>query len=206
MGFAIVGENHFLASGHPNGARDLPPHLGLIESTDAGRTWESVSRIGKSDFHVLRSGDRRTYGWSTTSGRLEVTTDRSRWSDRGEMALVDLAVDPQDDRNLLAAVATSDTEVVVRESHDGGKNWIDLDAPESLVRLDWPSDGQAWGVASNGLVYTRDGDDWTRQGRLAAAAEAITSDRDSWYAAADEAIHRSDDGGETWEIVVEYDD
>ena len=39
--------------GHP-----LPPALGLIRSPEAGKTWESVSELGTSDFHAIsRSGD-----------------------------------------------------------------------------------------------------------------------------------------------------
>ncbi len=39
MGFSIVGPNRFLGSGHPDAREQkLPPLLGLIESTDAGKT------------------------------------------------------------------------------------------------------------------------------------------------------------------------
>lgn len=208
MGFSVVGRDHFLASGHPNGARELPPHLGLIESTDAGRSWRSVSRMGESDFHVLRSGARRTYGWSSTSGRLAVTTDRRSWTDRGEMALVDLALDPDDDGQLIAAVAESETRVALRASDDAGKSWSDVrDAPE-LVRLDWPSDDTAWGVGADGTVFRRstDGNDWSRRGTLPPPVQAIASHGGQWYAAAGEAIHRSTDEGRRWQVVVQYDD
>jgi hypothetical protein len=36
MGFTIVGPNRFLGSGHPDLRDDLPPLLGLIESTNRG--------------------------------------------------------------------------------------------------------------------------------------------------------------------------
>jgi hypothetical protein len=57
MGFTVVGPNRFLGSGHP-ATDDLPPLLGLIESTDAGKTWEHVSLLGEADSHVLRSAGR----------------------------------------------------------------------------------------------------------------------------------------------------
>src|SRR5512146_2926265 len=53
MGFAVVGPDHFYASGHPGEGADLPDPVGLIESTDAGRTWRALSRQGKSDFHTV---------------------------------------------------------------------------------------------------------------------------------------------------------
>lgn len=52
MGFSIVGPNRFLGSGHPDAReQELPPLLGLIESTDAGRTWQPISLLGEADFH-----------------------------------------------------------------------------------------------------------------------------------------------------------
>ena len=35
MGFAVVGPDRFLGSGHPDGHEQLPPFLGLIEVTVA---------------------------------------------------------------------------------------------------------------------------------------------------------------------------
>ncbi len=47
MGFTVAGPDRFLGSGHPdpNAAREggLSPLLGLIESRDAGRSWQSIS-------------------------------------------------------------------------------------------------------------------------------------------------------------------
>ena len=43
MAFTMVGPDHFLASSHLDLRDDLPAHLGLIESTDAAATWQSVS-------------------------------------------------------------------------------------------------------------------------------------------------------------------
>jgi hypothetical protein len=48
MGFAVAGPDHFYASGHPGEGADLPNPVGLIESTDAGRTWRALSRQGLS--------------------------------------------------------------------------------------------------------------------------------------------------------------
>ena len=54
----FTGPDQLIASGHPSGDSTLPPALGLIRSDDAGKTWESVSELGTSDFHALsRSGD-----------------------------------------------------------------------------------------------------------------------------------------------------
>lgn len=60
MGFAIVGPGRFLGSGHPDGREQLPPFLGLIESRDAGRSWDAVSLQGEVDFHVLEASGQWT--------------------------------------------------------------------------------------------------------------------------------------------------
>jgi hypothetical protein len=73
MGFTVVGPRHFLGSGHPdlNEAREkgLPPHLGLIESNDAGKTWRPVSLLGAADFHILRTSGTRIYGYDASGDR-----------------------------------------------------------------------------------------------------------------------------------------
>ena len=52
------GPGELLATGHPDGGA-LPENLGLIRSGDAGDTWESVSGLGKTDYHILQvAGDR----------------------------------------------------------------------------------------------------------------------------------------------------
>lgn len=54
MGFT-GGTDHgvLYASGHPGEGSDLPNPLGLIGSTDGGKTWDQLSRQGESDFHAL---------------------------------------------------------------------------------------------------------------------------------------------------------
>jgi hypothetical protein len=73
MGFTVAGPDHFLGSGHPdfNKDQDLPPLLGLIESTDARQTWEPISLLGRADFHVLEAVEgRRVFGFDSSGARL----------------------------------------------------------------------------------------------------------------------------------------
>jgi len=50
MGFAVSGPGTFQASGHPAAGVDLPVPVGLIKSTNAGRTWTSLARGGEFSF------------------------------------------------------------------------------------------------------------------------------------------------------------
>src|SRR5688572_4328930 len=100
----FTGPDVLLASGNPSGDSTLPPALGLIRSSDAGKTWESVSELGTSDFHALaRSGDLLV---APRYGQAQILLSR----DEGKtfeprvapMALVDLAADPRDPKRWAA--------------------------------------------------------------------------------------------------------
>jgi len=83
MGFAVAAPGYFLGSGHPDLRDDLPPLLGLIESRDAGETWQPVSLLGEVDFHVLRVEGRHIVGYDATRGRILASGDEGRtWNDR----------------------------------------------------------------------------------------------------------------------------
>ena len=62
MGFTVVGPNHFLASGHPGPDQDGPSNVGLLESTDGGRSWQTLSLAGQADFHALTTSHGVIYG------------------------------------------------------------------------------------------------------------------------------------------------
>jgi len=53
--------------------------LGLIESTDAGRTWSTLSLHGRADFHGLAFAHGLVYGYDSTSGQFMATRDRKIW-------------------------------------------------------------------------------------------------------------------------------
>jgi hypothetical protein len=52
MGFQGV-EDGFFASGHPAEGSDLKNPLGLVKSTDSGKTLDKIAFYGESDFHFL---------------------------------------------------------------------------------------------------------------------------------------------------------
>jgi Sortilin, neurotensin receptor 3, len=203
MGFTIVGPNRFLGSGHPdiNEAREknLPSLLGLIESTDSGESWESISLLGEADFHVLRFAGERVYGYDATNDRLLVSADRGRtWNELERPGpMVDLAVDPGDERRIVAT-----TEEGLFESRDGGRSWNRVG--EAVGLLAWPTRDRLYLVAGGGQVFAgrNGGRLLARRGEVGGQPAAMLAQtaNELYVALHDGTIKRSSDGGASWVV------
>lgn len=199
MGFTVAGPDHFLGSGHPDNV-EQPPLLGLIESRDRGRAWESVSLLGQADFHVLRAVGGRVYGYDVTNERLMVSTDGGRsWTERRPPAVLDLAPDPARPTRLVAA-----TERGLLVSGDSGASWQALG--EDIGLLAWPAPDALYLLTGEGVVL-RSGDggrSWDRTGDIGGQPAAfLAAAPQELYAAVHEgAIIRSRDGGRTWAALT----
>jgi photosystem II stability/assembly factor-like uncharacterized protein len=203
MGFTIVAADRFLGSGHPDLREDLPPLLGLIESTDEGRSWEPISLLGEADFHVLRSAGERVYGYDASNDRLMVSEDAGRsWAQVDRPApLVDLAADPTDRRHVVASVA-GDLAQGLYESPDSGRSWERTGDMVGL--LAWPAAGRLFLVDGAGDVFmsTNGGDLFERRGSIGGQPAAfLGQSADELYAALhDGTVLRSTNGGATWTV------
>lgn len=203
MGFTVAGADRFLGSGHPDFQQDLPPLLGLIESTDGGESWEPISLLGEADFHVLRSAGERVYGYDVTNDRLLVSADAGRtWDEAQRPApLIDLAVHPDDSRHLVAA-GESDLFQGLYESRDGGRSWDTIG--DAVGLLAWPTPERLFLVDGDGTVFlsTNGGARFERRGAIGGQAAALLGQgADELYAALhDGTIKHSTDGGATWTV------
>ena len=203
MGFTVAGENRFLGSGHPDLRTDLPPLLGLIESTDEGRSWEPISLLGEADFHVLRSAGARVYGYDATNDRLLVSGDAGRtWEEVERPApLIDLAPDPRDPRHVVAAGA-SDLAQGLYESRDGARNWERIG--DSVGLLAWPVPDRLFMVDGSGAVFmsSDSGLSFERRGTIDGQPAAFLGQGSDelFVALHDGTIKRSSDEGATWTI------
>src|SRR5918997_116624 len=72
------GPGELLASGHPEGTGSLPENLGLIRSRDGGRTWEPISELGESDFHILQASGDRVLGVRAEETDIQISSDGGR--------------------------------------------------------------------------------------------------------------------------------
>lgn len=200
MGFTVVGADHFLASGHPLLTEDLPPLLGLIESTDGGATWRSVSLLGDADFHALRTVGEEVWGWNSTDGALMVSGDGRDWEQRAVVpGLVDFVVEPGAPRHVLAAVGDGAGDAGLQRSRDGGATWEPAGGP-SLVKLAWEQPDRLWGVDVDGTVWRSEdgGQAWQDTGVVDGAPEAFADAGDRLLVAAGGVVAESRDDGAGW--------
>jgi hypothetical protein len=207
VGFTVVGPNRFLGSGHPDvremRERNLPPRLGLIESTDAGETWVALSLLGEADFHVLDRAESRIYGFDATNRRLLVSRkDGTSWRTHalpGRKPVIDLAVDPDDAQHVVAA-----TEAGLYASGNEGQDWTLRSRAVGL--LDWPRSDHLYLVSQAGAVRVSAdaGATWREIGALRSEPAALfaRSATEVYVALHDGSVKLSTDGGASWVDAV----
>lgn len=196
MGFSVAGPGHYLASGHPGQGQGGPGNLGLIESTDGGKTWETVSLEGKADFHTLKFRHGRVYG--SSGGQLMVSEDKKNWDQRASIPIGDLAVSPGDPDTLIVT-----TQQGLGISTDGGRQFQALQGTPALQLLTWTEDGTLIGVDPNGTVHISDDDGktWAERGNAGGQPGALTATDDEIFVATrDGRVVQSSDGGKTFEV------
>jgi photosystem II stability/assembly factor-like uncharacterized protein len=201
MGFTIVGPDHFLGSGHPDLRERLPAHLGLIESRDRAETWQSLSLLGEADFHALEAKHGRIYGYDSTSSTFMVSGDGRTWQRRARLGLADITVSPSDPSVVLATA-----EQGLLHSRDGGETFRAVPGAPRLVFVDWSAAG-LYGLDPAGAAWasTDSGETWERRGELGSRPGALTvTDTGQLFAADEEAVVTSRDGGRTFTTVVSY--
>lgn len=182
MGFTVIGPDHFLASGHPDVAglgRGAPGHLGLMESTDGGADWRTLSLRGEADLHAIARGGGQTYAVDATTGRFLASSDLKTWESRSASNAASIAVDPDEDRRVVAADG-----VQLQITDDGGRSWRKLEGPPLLL-VAWGAGTDLWGTTADGATYLRQPADgtWRRLDTLPGEPQAILADESGMYAA-----------------------
>ncbi|MDV5149783.1 exo-alpha-sialidase [Streptomyces sp. SBC-4] len=205
MGFTVTASGAFLASGHPAPGSGGPADLGLVESTDAGRTWHEKSLGGEVDFHSLDTApDSTVFGYDSANGRLRVSPDGVTWEDRAALRALDIAVSPAAPDTVLAT-----TETGVARSADGGRTF----APgkgQVLSYVSWGAPDALFGVDPSGVLFrgtdtgTGSGVRWARVSTVPGGApQALTVvNARRLLAATQDGVYESRDGGRTFERRV----
>jgi photosystem II stability/assembly factor-like uncharacterized protein len=198
MGFAVVGADDFIGSGHPDVRASSPPLLGLIQSSDAGRTWEPISLLGQADFHVLRVVEGGIVGYDATNSRVMVSRDAgTTWTSRRvRRPLIDLVSD------AAARVLLATTESHLIRSGDGGASWTTISEAPGL--LSWSSPNRLYLLAGDGRLWRSpdQGRRWVHVGEVGGQPTAFLMHGTRMYAALhDGSVKQSGDSGRTWRAL-----
>jgi BNR/Asp-box repeat len=198
----FTGPDELLGSGHPAAGEALPQALGLIRSSDAGKTWESVSELGRADFHAIEPSGKELVGALFQQAQVLVSDDDGRtWATRAApLPLVALEVDPNDAQRWIGS-----TERGIFLSEDGGGTWRQRD-PTPNSRFAWSSGGELYRIDPGGpiKVSTDGGMTWEDRGSTGGEPQAATiTDGGTLYVALiDGTVKASEDGGETFTDLV----
>ena len=167
MGFTVAGPGHYYASGHPGTATDLPQPVGLIESRDGGKTWDVLSRGGRSDFHALTTAGETVVGFD---GALRATTDGRTWTD-GNLDAQPRTLTGSDSGSTVLATTV---EGLMR-SADGGASWQLVDEAPRLLMAAFGAGDAVAGLSPDGQVHTSAdaGRTWRSTELLAPNAQAL---------------------------------
>jgi photosystem II stability/assembly factor-like uncharacterized protein len=199
-----AGDGVLLGSGHPDLAGGLPQFLGLLRSTDEGRTWDVVSGLGTADYHTIHLVGERIFAADGAVGTLAISSDDGRTFEQRpipEGVSFDMAVDPSDPERV---VVTNETAVL--RSEDEGRTWRPV-ADAATARVEWPARDTLLRADADGTISVSDdgADSFEEVGKVDGAPQQLlaTDPRTVFAALEDATILRSRDGGRTWRAVFE---
>ena len=176
------GTDHLYASGHPGPSSSAPNPLGLIDSTDGGRTWTPKSLTGEVDFHALATDGELLIGFDGVTGLLTSTDGGVTWSAGAALAAAALAV-------TEAGVWATTTDGL-QHSTDGGRTFTLVPDAPPLTLLSAGKDGSLWGIDIDGLAWrSRTGQTWEQHAVIGPAEAVLAIDFDSAYAATAQTLY-----------------
>jgi len=207
MSMTKLDDGRLMASGHPDLRSDehrregLPPHFGLVESTDGGESWQELGGLGENDFHALAPTPDGIYGAESTTGTIWLLRPDGEWEQRGALEARDLAVDPADPNQQIATGLDGGVWI----SDDGANTWQPLDGGPGLVEIDWLPDGWLYGIDDSGAIWSS-ASSWDVWEQVALGPEEpetfFVADESSWWVTTHGGrISGTDDAGGTWTVV-----
>jgi hypothetical protein len=195
-----AGAGELLASGHPDGGGALPENLGLIRSGDAGDTWEPVSQLGESDFHILQVAGDHVVAVRADETDVLVSGDGGRsFETRTPPDLpVDVAFDPKDPSRMVVTTAQG-----TFSSGDGGSSWRPRD-PIASEQLAWGRELYRSDPGGAVMVSADGGATWRKGGNVGLTVNELAVDPEgALYASVPGGeVKRSTDGGATWKRLL----
>lgn len=193
MGLAVFGKKLY-ASGHPGPGSKLPEPVGLLLSTDGGKSWNKLGLQGEVDFHLLESAGSDMYGVDSGSGNLLYSNNAGKkWVSRGKNVVSDIAINPEKVGSALALregklISTQKSFVKIRA----------IDSTLTFTSLDWIS-GSLLATSGKSLYRSSDlGMTWGKLSDFPESVSTVTQSSKIIAVVAGNSIFRSTDGGKTF--------
>lgn len=226
MGFHTLSNGDMITSGHPGPKTDLPNPLGVMKSTDHGETWDSVSLLGKVDFHIMTSDFNNPniiYGLNQMgegeygAGIFKSTDGGQNWEKIEPKGL------PEDLNKVYALVALPDSENTllagtdngIMHSDDGGENWVMHDGERFVTAFSViPNDSKdliSYSITKDDaaiMISKDDGMTWEKLGlnlgQDAANYISVNPENLNQIIAStfNNSVFVSEDGGGNWKEVI----
>jgi hypothetical protein len=202
----FAADGTIIASGH-SGEAALPPVLGLVKSTDEGETWQSISGLGKADYHEIELAGNRIFALRNEDpGMIQISADGGKtWESREAPSVatpIDIAINPGAPDQW--AVSTNQGTFI---SANGGKSWRQWDTTFG-PRIAWAKPDALYLAGKDGKVKKSPdaGKTWQDVGTIGSGPRELTvSPKGELYASiAGGEIRRSTDGGATWSKVARF--
>lgn len=196
MGFTTLGKALF-ASGHPSEGSTMQNPMGLVKSIDGGLSWNSVSLVGKVDFHFLEGSGSDLYGVDSQSGNLMYSADSGKsWSSLGANTFSDIAVSPT---MSGMAIAIKDSELFFTE--DAFISSTNLKSSFKFTQIEWRKSG-LYALSGTSLYKSSNsGTTWRKISTFKGVTGILSASDQMMLVTVGSDIYRSLDAGKKFKIV-----
>jgi hypothetical protein len=193
MGLAVFGKKLY-ASGHPGPGSKLPEPVGLILSTDSGKSWKKLGLQGEVDFHLLESAGADLYGVDSGSGNLLYSNNAGKkWTSRGKNVVSDIAVNPA---KVGSALALRDGKLI--STQNSFTKMRNVNSTPAFTSLDWIT-GSLLATGGKSLYRSTDsGMSWKKLSDFPEDASTVTQSAKIIAVVVGNSIYKSTDGGKTF--------
>ena len=193
MGLAVFGKKLY-ASGHPGPGSKLPEPVGLLLSTDSGKSWKKLGLQGEVDFHLLESAGADMYGVDSGSGNLMYSNNAGKkWTSRGKNVVSDIAINPLKGG---AALALRDGKLIATQN--SFTTMRNVNSTPAFTSLDWIT-GSLLATGGKSLYRSTDsGMSWKKLSDFPEDASTVTQSAKIIAVVAGNSIYKSTDSGKTF--------